>query len=221
MCYVTCILVVIGICFIFFFKQKTAYEMRISDWSSDVCSSDLPKAVGAAFSIGIARRLGMTGLPLPDDAVVLTSFGDASANHSTAPGAFNTAGWAAFQGSPMPLIFLCEDNGIGISTRTPTGWIAAQFSHRAGLHYNTCDGTDKISAYAGAAEAADYARRYRKPVFLHMATVRLYGHAGSDVQGAYLPKALIEADEARDPMLAGAALKNGRASGRERVCQYG
>src|SRR3546814_11177985 len=31
------------ICF-FFFKQKTAYEMRISDWSSDVCSSDLPGA---------------------------------------------------------------------------------------------------------------------------------------------------------------------------------
>src|SRR3546814_3697239 len=28
--------------YIFFFKQKTAYEMRISDWSSDVCSSDLP-----------------------------------------------------------------------------------------------------------------------------------------------------------------------------------
>src|SRR3546814_2874860 len=30
------------LCFFFFFKQKTAYEMRISDWSSDVCSSDLP-----------------------------------------------------------------------------------------------------------------------------------------------------------------------------------
>src|SRR3546814_18470822 len=30
------------VCFVFFFKQKTAYEMRISDWSSDVCSSDLP-----------------------------------------------------------------------------------------------------------------------------------------------------------------------------------
>src|SRR3546814_5458180 len=29
---------------IFFFKQKTAYEMRISDWSSDVCSSDLPRS---------------------------------------------------------------------------------------------------------------------------------------------------------------------------------
>src|SRR3546814_13254961 len=34
--------------FFFFFKQKTAYEMRISDWSSDVCSSDL--AICAAFS---------------------------------------------------------------------------------------------------------------------------------------------------------------------------
>src|SRR3546814_4479460 len=32
---------VIVLCFFFFFKQKTAYEMRISDWSSDVCSSDL------------------------------------------------------------------------------------------------------------------------------------------------------------------------------------
>src|SRR3546814_17880254 len=29
------------VCFVFLFKQKTAYEMRISDWSSDVCSSDL------------------------------------------------------------------------------------------------------------------------------------------------------------------------------------
>src|SRR3546814_18553068 len=36
-------------CFFFFFKQKTAYEMRISDWSSDVCSSDLPCRTAAAF----------------------------------------------------------------------------------------------------------------------------------------------------------------------------
>src|SRR3546814_1920657 len=35
------LLVFVVICFFFFFKQKTAYEMRISDWSSDVCSSDL------------------------------------------------------------------------------------------------------------------------------------------------------------------------------------
>src|SRR3546814_2656798 len=34
----------VDVVFFFFFKQKTAYEMRISDWSSDVCSSDLAKA---------------------------------------------------------------------------------------------------------------------------------------------------------------------------------
>src|SRR3546814_4707291 len=33
--------VLMSVSFVFFFKQKTAYEMRISDWSSDVCSSDL------------------------------------------------------------------------------------------------------------------------------------------------------------------------------------
>src|SRR3546814_4751247 len=39
-----CLLVTLVFIFFFFFKQKTAYEMRISDWSSDVCSSDLDGA---------------------------------------------------------------------------------------------------------------------------------------------------------------------------------
>src|SRR3546814_10004293 len=38
--------------FVFFFKQKTAYEMRMSDWSSDVCSSDLPVDDQPARNIG-------------------------------------------------------------------------------------------------------------------------------------------------------------------------
>src|SRR3546814_18567364 len=36
--------------FLFFFKQKTAYEMRISDWSSDVCSSDLRRPIPGGWS---------------------------------------------------------------------------------------------------------------------------------------------------------------------------
>ncbi|MFD1787671.1 thiamine pyrophosphate-dependent enzyme [Sphingomonas floccifaciens] len=169
-------------------------------------ASHLPKAVGAAFSLGIARRMGLEDTPLPSDAVIIASFGDASANHSTAQGAFNTAGWAAHQGTPMPIVFLCEDNGIGISTATPTGWIETQFRHRVGLHYIQCDGTDLGDAWRGAREAIDHARRTRRPVFLHMATVRLYGHAGSDIQSVYRAKAAIEAEEARDPLLKTAAL---------------
>src|SRR3546814_2486747 len=39
---------------VFFFKQKTAYEMRISDWSSDVCSSDLPEVVANILASALA-----------------------------------------------------------------------------------------------------------------------------------------------------------------------
>src|SRR3546814_14092717 len=42
--------------FVFFFKQKTAYEMRISDWSSDVCSSDLTEDPEAVISVDLNRH---------------------------------------------------------------------------------------------------------------------------------------------------------------------
>ena len=169
-------------------------------------ASHLPKAVGAAFSIGIAKMLKLEDTALPPDAIILASFGDASANHSTAQGAFNTAQWAAYQGTPMPLVFLCEDNGIGISTRTPGGWIEATFQDRPALKYVHCSGLDMADAYRGASEAAHHARTKRQPVFLHMDCVRLYGHAGSDMQATYLSKAQIEADEERDPLVYSAAL---------------
>src|SRR3546814_16002939 len=44
---------IICVCVFFLFKQKTAYEMRISDWSSDVCSSDLPAPI---YSGAVADR---------------------------------------------------------------------------------------------------------------------------------------------------------------------
>src|SRR3546814_9589064 len=45
----------------FFFKQKTAYEMRISDWSSDVCSSDLEGGSGAAAALASAEAIAGHG----------------------------------------------------------------------------------------------------------------------------------------------------------------
>lgn len=162
-------------------------------------ASHLPKAVGMAHSMSVARQLKHAGT-VPDDSVVLCSFGDASANHSTAQGAINTACWAAYQGAPMPLVLLCEDNGIGISTGTPENWIAASFSQRPGLHYLRCDGRDLNAVFATAREAERLARTYRQPVFLHMDCVRLYGHAGSDAEMTYLPKQQIANNEANDPL---------------------
>ncbi|KIC22162.1 MULTISPECIES: dehydrogenase E1 component subunit alpha/beta [unclassified Leisingera] len=164
-------------------------------------ASHLPKAVGAAYSIGAAKRHQPEHQLLPEDAIVLCSFGDASANHSTAQGAFNTAGWTSVQSTPLPLLFVCEDNGIGISTKTPKGWIEASMAGRPGIKYFKADGLDIYNAYAVAQKAAEYVRTRKKPAFLHLRTVRLYGHAGADVPTTYMAKAEVEADEANDPLL--------------------
>src|SRR3546814_6622589 len=82
------------VCVFFFFKQKTAYELRISDWSSDVCSSDLfgrisssgeqnPEPVnttqqGSAHGTQTAHQLCIGSLPLFDIAPVGGQIGRAS-----------------------------------------------------------------------------------------------------------------------------------------------
>lgn len=164
-------------------------------------ASHLPKAVGAAYSVGAARRRRPEHALLAEDAVVMCSFGDASANHSTAQGAFNTAGWTSYQSVPLPLLFVCEDNGIGISTKTPKGWIEAGFSARPGLKYFKADGLDLYDTYRVASEAVVYVRSRKKPAFLHLRTIRLYGHAGADVPTTYLSREEVEAEEAQDPLL--------------------
>ncbi len=81
-------------------------------------ASHLPKAVGCALAIAHGPRIGHT-LPVPQDSIVICSFGDASLNHSTAQGALNTAQWTAYQGLPVPILFVCEDNQWGISVHSP------------------------------------------------------------------------------------------------------
>ncbi len=169
-------------------------------------ASHLPKAVGAAYSIGLGKRHTCAHQQIPDDGLVMCSFGDASSNHSTAQGAINTACWTSYQSVPLPLLFVCEDNGIGISTRTPGGWVAANYAQKPGLKYFKANGLDLYDTYRVAREAADYVRSRKKPAFLHLNLVRLYGHAGSDMQQSYLTKDIFEGWEADDPLLHSARL---------------
>ncbi|MGH3186843.1 MAG: thiamine pyrophosphate-dependent enzyme [Streptosporangiaceae bacterium] len=168
-------------------------------------ASHLPRAVGLAFSIGHAAKLGVPS-PWPADAITVASFGDASANHSTAAGAINAACRTAYQGLPMPLLLVCEDNGLGISVRTPDGWVAAAHGGRAALNYFAADGTDPAGCYGAVAEAAQYVRSRRSPAFLHLKVVRYLGHAGSDAEVSYRSQAEIAAEYGRDPLLATARL---------------
>ncbi|MFD4438834.1 thiamine pyrophosphate-dependent enzyme [Nocardia sp. NPDC058519] len=163
-------------------------------------ASHLPRAVGLAFALDRAAKQGIS-CPWPADAVVVCSFGDASANHSTAVGAVNAALHAAHQGVPMPLVFVCEDNGLGISVPTAPDWIERAYGPRPGLTYLAADGCDLPDTLGAAQDAVQLARTWRVPVFLHLRTVRLGGHAGSDVESAYRGPADIAADLARDPLL--------------------
>src|SRR3546814_18277785 len=78
--------------FVFFFKQKTAYEMRISDWSSDVCSSDLTgvdrpiRFTRETLSLSIAAPVESEAPPIapiaPELAVLTPSVNDCSSRVS-------------------------------------------------------------------------------------------------------------------------------------------
>lgn len=166
-------------------------------------ASHLPRAVGLAIALPRAYRIAAeeAAPEWPADAIVVTSFGDASANHSTATGAINTAINAAYRGLPVPVLFVCEDNGYGISVPTPKGWIETAYDSRAGLDYFSCDGTDPDQVYATARAAAESVRRRRRPAFLHLHCVRFLAHAGSDAEISYRTQRQIEADYARDPLL--------------------
>ena len=166
--------------------------------------SHLPRAVGLAVALHRAHRLKVDS-EWPEDAVVLCSFGDASANHSTAAGAINTALATAYRGLPVPILLVCEDNGFGISVPTPSGWIEAAYGSRPGLAYVSADGSDPATAWPTIAHAVDTVREQRRPVFLHLRTVRFGGHAGSDAEISYRKPREIQADYARDPLLATAS----------------
>jgi 2-oxoisovalerate dehydrogenase E1 component len=165
-------------------------------------ASQLPKAVGFAVALDRKARLERRR----EHRISVVTMGDASANHAVAVSAVHSACWAAYQNVPVPVLFVCEDNGIGISTHTPDGWIGHAYGNRPGLAYFRGDGLDLPSAYDAACAAVDHVRTRRQPAFLHLRTVRILGHAGSDVEQMYHTEQEIAEREAADPLLATAAL---------------
>ena len=180
------------------------HDMHVIPQTSTI-ASHLPRAFGLAFMLGRANKFADV-CPWPADAVVVTSLGDASANHSTALGAINAALNAVYRGIDTPLLIVCEDNGIGISTKTPDGWIATTYGNRPDLAYFTAEGSDLVDAHTTSEAAVKWVREQRKPAFLHLRTVRLMGHAGTDYELSYRTTRDISADYARDPVLATAQL---------------
>ena len=165
-------------------------------------ASHLPKAVGAAFSIGIARMLKLDDTPLAD------GFDRPRQLRRRLGQSFDRAGRVQHRRlgrlsgrrrcrSSVPVRGQWHRHFDADAGRLDRGPVPAIGRACITVH---CSGLDMVDAYRGARVAAHHARTKRKPVFLHMDTVRLYGHAGSDMQATYLSKAQIEADEeARSP----------------------
>ncbi|MFZ1839052.1 MAG: thiamine pyrophosphate-dependent enzyme [Dokdonella sp.] len=168
-------------------------------------ASHLPKALGTALAIEQAPRVGHA-LPIPSDSIAICSFGDASSNHATAQTAFNAAAWTAYQKLPAPVLFVCEDNGIGISVKTPGGWVERNFSMRRDLDYFQADGLDLASGFADVESAVEHCRRTRRPTFLHLRTTRIMGHAGTDFEIEWRSVEELVKLEAGDPLLRSAAI---------------
>ena len=184
-------------------------------------ASHLPKAVGMAFALDRRRKLGLEPR-LPEDSIVLCSFGDASASHATALAGINAARYAFRRGNRCPILFVCEDNRVGISVKKPRRWIADSFSGLSQLAYLAVRSNDMVEIWDTVQQAIHLCRNGRRPVFLRLATVRLWGHAGSDVESTYRSQQEIEEVEAQDPLLHNARLlvESGAAAPRDLLAYY-
>lgn len=151
-------------------------------------ASHLPRAIGIAYALGKGRPSQTAGevTDWPPDALVLCSFGDASANRSAATAAFNAAGWLDRAGTRLPVLFVCEDNsaatsgsgtgngnGSGTRAAAPSGWVADSLRFRPGLRYFTADGCDAVDTYDEASRASAWVRKHRRPAVLHLSMVSL------------------------------------------------
>jgi 2-oxoisovalerate dehydrogenase E1 component len=195
-------------------------ELAVLPMTSTI-ASHLPRAVGMALAIERAGRLGVPS-PWRDDAIVLCSFGDASLNHATAQAALNTSAQIAYQGLLLPLLFVCEDNGLGISVPTPAGWVESALTAREQIRYEIAYGHDPAEVLGVARELAEWVRERRRPAVLHLRAVRYLSHAGADAEIAYRTPRSIRADYEKDPILGTARwlVSAGRATGEELASDY-
>jgi 2-oxoisovalerate dehydrogenase E1 component len=195
-------------------------ELAIIPMTSTI-ASHLPRAVGMALAIDRAPRLGVS-CPWQKDSIVVCSFGDASINHATAQAALNTTAQITFQGLPLALLYVCEDNGLGISVPTPPGWVESALTARPEIRYEVAYGHDPAEVLGVASELAAWVRERRRPAVLHLRCVRYMSHAGADAEMAYRSPQAIRADYERDPILGTARwlVSAGRASGEELASDY-
>lgn len=179
-------------------------SMHIADTSighlgaNGIVGAGLPIAAGSA----LAARIKGTG------DVTMCLFGDSASNQGTFHEAVNMA--AAWK---LPVVFLCENNGYGVSvairtvTNTDTIAVRAKAYDIPGV---TVDGNDVLAVYEAAKEAVDRARAGEGPSIVETLTYRHQGHYCGD-PAQYRPASYMEEAQKKDAIrrFAGVLLENG------------
>jgi 2-oxoisovalerate dehydrogenase E1 component len=160
------------------------------------------QAVGAAEAGMLFERI--TDIPDRDDKfhadeITYMSIGEGATSEGEFWEALNTACQRV-----TPMLFLIEDNGYAISVpvevQTAGGDVSRLVESFPNLKIWRCDGTDFLESYRTLGEAAEWARRERKPAFVHAKVIRPYSHSLSDDERLYKTPEERDAEAKRDPL---------------------
>ena len=160
------------------------------------------QAVGAAEAGMMYERIS----DIPDreahfhsDEITYMSIGEGATSEGEFWEALNTACQR-----PAPMLFLIEDNGYAISVpvevQTAGGDVSRLVESFPNLKIWRCDGTDFLDSYRTLGEAVEWARRERKPAFVHAKVIRPYSHSLSDDERLYKTPDEREGEARRDPL---------------------
>ena len=163
-------------------------------------ASHLPKATGTAFSLARARRMGVATRPAGGrDRGRLVRRREREPRHRAGGHQHRPLRGAARTAMPDPLRLRGQRDRD--QRADPARLDRGELRVASHLRYLLADGEiDEVWATA-AVSAIGHVRRTRQPAFLHLPTIRLWGHAGSDAEQVYRTAAEIAEVEDRDPIV--------------------
>lgn len=168
-------------------------SMHIADFSVGMLGANGVVAGGIPIAVGAAQGLRLLG----SDAIVTCFFGDGAINRGPFLEGLN---WAALY--RLPVLFVCEDNGVAAFTRAGEVTAGAGAPARAeaiGVPAESVDGNDAVAVDAAAGRLVASVRRGDGPHLLHLRTYRLLGHTSTD-KAAWRPEQEVAEARAHDPI---------------------
>ena len=181
------------------FGRETGYckgkggSMHIADFSVGMLGANGVVGGGIPIAVGAAQGLKLLG----SDAIAVCMFGDGAANRGPFLEGMN---WAALYN--LPVLFVCEDNGVAAFTATATVTAGPGVSARAeslGVPATQVDGNDVVAVDQAVGQIVADIRSGKGPHLLHARTFRWTGHTSTDV-AAWRDPADVEAGKAQCPI---------------------